>query len=457
MIENTAILGGGISGLALGWKLSQNGVPIDIFESHSSIGGLAGTYRENGYNLDYGPHSLFSENQDIVDTVLELFPGDLTARPRKAQFLYKGSYLDYPLTAQGLFSQMGFVNGIKVALSYLHSKLSPSKSHCSPVNETVEDWAITHFGNYLYQTFFKPYTEQFWQMPCSELSSRSIPSHTKMGFKNTLRALLYCHINKKDFSIIDREKLPTYYPPNGFGEISDKISQKICQLGGVIHLNSQVTSLIIHDNSKYEVVYSKDTEEHSFHCRHVISTMPLPILIKNMRPKPPKEVLVSAEYIDYRPLLVLGMVTEKQDILDSDYVYMLDRPYNRMYETNKFSSKLSPPGENIFAVEIACLRSSEAWSQTKEELFDKCIPFLEKDEIITGSDVKKLILVKAPFAYPIYKKNYKYHLDNIMAYIKHHSDLYTLGRSGEYMYMDSDKCIERAFKLANKITKDIKN
>ena len=70
MIENMAILGGGISGLALGWKLSQNGVPIDIFESHSSIGGLAGTYRENGYNLDYGPHSLFSENQDIVDTVL---------------------------------------------------------------------------------------------------------------------------------------------------------------------------------------------------------------------------------------------------------------------------------------------------------------------------------------------------------------------------------------------------
>jgi len=78
--------------------------------------------------------------------------------------------------------------------------------------ETVEDWAIASFGEHLYRTFFKPYTEQFWKIPCSELSSRTIPTHTRMSFINTLRLLLLKPIGKTDSSLIEREILPTYYP-----------------------------------------------------------------------------------------------------------------------------------------------------------------------------------------------------------------------------------------------------
>ena len=59
-VKNVIILGGGISGLSLAWKLGNQGIKSCILESGHTVGGLAGTLRENGYCMDIGPHSFFS-------------------------------------------------------------------------------------------------------------------------------------------------------------------------------------------------------------------------------------------------------------------------------------------------------------------------------------------------------------------------------------------------------------
>jgi len=69
-----------------------------------------------------------------------------------------------------------------------------------------------------------------------------------------------------------------------------------------------------------------------------------------------------AEKLDYRSLIALGMVMEKQNILKCSYIYVLDRPYNRISEMNEFSPTTSPEGENILMVEMPCLRNSVLWS-----------------------------------------------------------------------------------------------
>ena len=176
MERHVIILGAGISGLSGAWRLSGNGIKVDVFESSLSVGGLAGTVREDRYCLDIGPHSFFSDDQQFVNIVLSLFKNKLQPIPRKVKFYYRGKYMDYPLTAQGVLFQMGLCSGIRAASSFLKGKLFPRKRiFVEEKDETVQDWAIASFGKYLYRTFFKPYTEQFWKVPCSELSSRSIP------------------------------------------------------------------------------------------------------------------------------------------------------------------------------------------------------------------------------------------------------------------------------------------
>ncbi|MFC2140421.1 FAD-dependent oxidoreductase [Candidatus Auribacterota bacterium] len=451
--KHIIIIGAGISGLSLAWKLCAKGFKIDLFESQSIVGGLASTRRKDHYSMDFGPHSFFSDDSEILATILDIFNENLLSRPRKVKFYYKKIYLNYPLTVYNILFRMGMASGIKAFFSFLKSKVISKKiKYVIGEEETVEDWAINNFGNHLYQIFFKPYTEQFWKIPCNKLSSKTIPTHTRLSFINTFRLLLHCPSTATDASLIEREMLPTYYPKTGFGEIPEKIAILIQKRGVRVHLNCNVTKLSNIFDKNLHVEYKENGQKKTIKGTKIISTIPINRLVKMLRPTPPLTILEAADKINYKPLLVLGMVTDKQNILGCNYIYVLDRPYTRISELNKFSSKTSPFDENILTVEIPCTRDSAAWTATKEDLFKMCIESLTKDGFLTPTDVKKLLLIKAPYAYPIYHKNYAVNLQKLVEYIKQHDGIEILGRNGEFSYMDIDRCIRRAFDLAEKLT-----
>jgi protoporphyrinogen oxidase len=147
-------------------------------------------------------------------------------------------------------------------------------------------------------------------------------------------------------------------------------------------------------------------------------------------------------------MVALGMVTTKQNILGVGYVYMLNKPYNRISEMNEFGPQTSPPGKNILMIEMPVLHDSIAWRASKEELFDICIDSLSEDGFLQPGEVEDLILVKALHAYPVYRKDYAPNLKTVLEYIEQQPELATLGRTGEFMYMDSDVCMRRAFHFA---------
>jgi len=452
MNKRIIIIGGGISGLSLAWKLAQQGFEIFVIESENIVGGLSATMRENGYCMDIGPHSFFTENDKIKNTVLGLFNPALKPEPRQVKFYYNGKYLDYPLTAYGVLFGMGFISGMKAGFSFIASKLL-SLIRRKNINEkemTVEDWAINSFGNYLYKSFFKPYTEQFWKMSCKELSARSIPSHTRTSFINTLRLLLQKRRAKKGSSLVEREMLPTYYPETGYGEISEKVAEMVFKAGGEIYTNSKAVSLQKLANGSMRVSYLENGNKKTLEGNHVISTIPIPNFINMLKPEVPEEISKSAQKLKYRSIVSLGMVTEKQNILDCGYMYLLNRPYNRISEMNKFSPKTSPDNENIIMIEIPCLSDSTAWESTAEELYEMCVGSLAEDGIIGPGDVKHLLMIKRKYAYPIYTKDYYNNLQKILNYINETEGIYTLGRVGEFMYMDLDKCMKRSFDFSEK-------
>ncbi len=452
MTPQVIILGAGISGLSLAWRLGSQGLKVHVLESNSAVGGLAGTLHEDGYHMDIGPHSFFSDDSEILDIVLELFDNKLIPKPRQVKFLYQDRYLDYPLTANSVLFQMGFWSGIRAVLSFMKSRMMPGKrSSSQDEEETVEDWAIASFGEHLYRTFFKPYTEQFWKIPCSELSSRTIPTHTRMSFLNTLRLLLLKPIGKRDSSLIEREMLPTYYPDTGFEEIGERIADAARETGAQIQIKSKAVKVEQLPGGGMRVRYESEGKLKEIGGSHVVSTIPLNQFAKMLSPSVPPEVLASADRLDYRSLIALGMVTEKQNILNCSYIYVLDRPYNRITEMNEFSPATSPEGENILMVEMPCLRDSVLWSASKKELFDMCIGSLAKDGFLAPGDVKHLLVVKAPHAYPIYRKDYARNLKRLLDYVNERKRIATLGRAGDFRYMDIDKCMREAFDFADRL------
>jgi len=437
--------------LSLAWRVGECGSGACVLESDKIVGGLAKTLRVNGYCMDVGPHSFFSEDDRIIETVLALFHHTLKPSQRRVKFYYRGKYLDYPLTAFSVLFQMGIWSGVKAVTSFLKCKMFPREAaRAGSDDETVEEWALSNFGEHLYRTFFKPYTEQFWKVSCADLSSRSIPFHTRTSFVNTVLMLMKQRYIRGT-SLVEREMLPTYYTESGFGAIAEAIAGAAQKAGANIRLGCRVVGVEQMRGGGVRVSYESDGVREEIEGSHVVSTIPLSQFVKMLTPPAPVEVLAASDALEYRSLMALGMVTEKRNILRCGYIYVLNRPYNRISEMNEFSPSTSPQGDNILVVEIPCLRESPAWDAPAEELFDMCIGSLSEDGFITPGDVKRLLLIKEPYAYPIYRKNYASNLKRVLEYLGQMQRVSTLGRTGEFMYMDVDICMRRAFEFSDRL------
>ena len=464
-MKKITIIGGGISGLSTAWKLSEKGYKVDIIESDKSIGGLAKSIKVENYYFDIGPHSFFTEDIEIFNKVMNLFEGEQGEIPyskRSVKMMFKEKYVDYPLSAKSILFQMGILSAIMCSLSFAKTYINTSISSLfvkktQDENLTVKQWAIGNFGKYLYLNFFKPYTEQFWKIKTSELSHRVIPSSKKLDFARTLKHLLinkYLELSKREpgkLLLVERESLPSYYPKKGFGEIANKIGNQVKNNGGEIHTSQEVNEIVLNSENSFDV----KTKDKTFSGDFVISTIPLNRVISKIYPVPEENIIKSAKKLEYLSLVLVYLMTKKQNVLDCQYCYFVDKPYNRISEMNSFSESSSPQDENILAVEISCHYGSKMWKTSDEEIFSICMQGIEKDSLLKlkKEDIIDYKIIKVPSVYPIYRKDYEIHLRETEKYFAKIKNFFSIGRQGQFYYGDIDQMIRIGFDTADKIIK----
>jgi protoporphyrinogen oxidase len=464
-MKKAIVIGGGITGLSAAWKLSENGYKVSIIESEKSFGGLAKTIKVGNYFFDVGPHAFLSEEKEIFNKVMDLFKNEKSAIPlkkRKVKMVFKGNYVDYPLSIKSILFQMGFISPILSSLSFAKSKIRTSiysllSKKTQNENLTIKQWAINSFGKYLYLNFFKIYTEQFWKIETSELSHRVIPSSVKLNFAKTLKHLLfknYLDITKREpgkLALVQREEIPCYYPKKGFGEIANKIGNQVKNNGGEIHTSQEVNEIVLNSENSFDV----KTKDKTFSGDFVISTIPLNRVISKIYPVPEENIIKSAKKLEYLSLVLVYLMTKKQNVLDCQYCYFVDKPYNRISEMNSFSESSSPQDENILAVEISCHYGSKMWKTSDEEIFSICMQGIEKDSLLKlkKEDIIDYKIIKVPSVYPIYRKDYEIHLRETEKYFAKIKNFFSIGRQGQFYYGDIDQMIRIGFDTADKIIK----
>jgi len=448
------VLGGGITGLGVAWKLAENNVSVEVIELKQEIGGLAGTVKEGPYRLDYGPHFILSERPELLEKILSLFTEDLPVFKRSAQLYFHGKFYNYPLTARNVLMQMplndAFFCGSSYFLRLIWDTLKKPFSKKHPPN--FEEWAKSSFGDYLFRLFFKPYTEQFWQIPVHELSPDSMPTNTRLSFFKTLKLLFVKDIVKSKMSLIEREtSLLLRYPRQGIGKMASHITERINEGGGKVLTGCRIQEIMRNPDGTFSVSTDCNGKKRTFEGDYVISTLPLTELIPKLRPAPPEEVKNSIGHLGYLSLIVVYLVIPKREILESSYVYHLATPYNRIGDMNKFCPDLCPENENMLALEFTCHKGDSLWEKSKDELFEMSISHLEKDGILKREEVKRIFVLKAPFGYPIYTYHYKNHLDRVREYVRQTPNLEIAGRTGNYKYMDMDQCLHAGFVKAGEV------
>src|SRR5260221_12677005 len=149
----------------------------------------------------------------------------MLVRQRLSRILYRRRFFDYPLKLNAkTVTNMGLMETFLVGSSYLNAKAL--RRH--PEN-SLEDFFINRFGDRLYHTFFKDYTEKVWGVPCKEISAEwgaqrikglSVAKAVAHALTGPFRSSSDATQKATETSLIERFLYPKFGPGQRWEEVS---------------------------------------------------------------------------------------------------------------------------------------------------------------------------------------------------------------------------------------------
>ena len=239
-IYDEIIIGAGPAGLTAGYELiGSNKKNILIFEKNSKVGGLASTRVFGDYSYDIGPHRFFTKNKEINELFLKMLGEDAVRVDRLTRIYYKKKYFNYPLTPVNALFGLGPLNALSIITSYGISRIK-FYLKISKVNN-FEDWVIARFGNKLYLTFFKNYTEKVWGIDCKSIGKDWAAQRIKgLSLSSAIKNAFFPNNKNKPKSLIDE----FYYPKLGAGMLWEKFEEYLINKGIEIKKSSEVMEIM---------------------------------------------------------------------------------------------------------------------------------------------------------------------------------------------------------------------
>jgi protoporphyrinogen oxidase len=444
------IIGAGPAGLGCAYLLSRRGQPVLVLDKNCSPGGLSRTIDFEGYLFDIGGHRFISKIEEISQLWQEVMGDDLLKVRRMSRILYRQKYFSYPLSFFNAFWNLGPAESfLSVASYFRHKYLSP------PDEETVEKWIVRRFGRRLYNIFFRSYSEKVWGTSCQNISAdwarqRIRGLSLRVALKNAVMGLKGA--GQKTLS----EEF--FYPRKGPGQFFERLASMVsAQKDSQVLLEENVFS-VRHDAQKIVSVSAENIrsrEKRELRTARLFSTMPVPELVRVMRPEVPAVVLESAGRLKFRSYMTVNIILGRKEVFPDQWLY-IHSPEVRLARVQNFknwSADMVPDqSRTTLGLEYFCDEGDDLWNLSDVDLTELALEELEKTHIASRRDLIKSFVVRCPRAYPIYHMDYQKDLRVVRDYLAGFDNLLTFGRAGAFRYDNSDRAIfsglaaaERAF------------
>ena len=451
MPDPVVILGAGPAGISAGWRFAEHGTPILVLERDTAVGGMGKTLQLGAYGVDFGPHTFHiretDESRDVIKTIRPFFGKDPLILTRGTRVFLQGKYYVYPLELlQVLF-------GVKPSLSarilwdYL---VATAKTFFSgPKKEdSFEEWGVRNLGRTLYDLCFGIYSERVWGLPTGQISSKQAQRVAKLNLKNIILRTLGI---KADPAAHFTEYM---YPRAGISDLFENMAARFRECGGDLRLQTPAVRLERDGDRIARVVYLEGGREVSVACAGVVSTLPLPTLVRMISPPLPEEVLAHALRLRYRSLKLVYIVINREHLTDFHWVYLLDENFriNRMSEQKNVSPYMVPADKTVLCIEISCWKDEPMWSASDDDVFEIAFKDLQKTGYgVDRSEVFEYHVYGIDTAYPVYELNFEDHLIPVLEGVHQMKNLLTIGRHGLFLNNSMDDNVLLGTKVADTV------
>lgn len=433
--EHVVVLGAGVTGLYAGLVLARAGVLVTVIEAEPEVGGLAAGTRIEGNFYDLGAHHLHEFDRLVFEDVRELMAGRLLPVEKSAKIRYGRGYRRYPLEFKDLllgvppWTLMSALVGL--AAQQVRNRLQTTQ----PRN--AEEALVRLYGGPLYRHFFRDFTHRYWEIAPTGLSATFV--------KQKMPRLSAVDVARKALSVFGiREAADAsvesalahetmHYAPTGSREVPMALAEAICRRGGSVLTGSTVAAVETPDARLTAVRVVRAGREQRLTCDACLSTIPVPLLIAAMEPRPPAQVRDAATRLRYRPLAVYGLLVRRPRVLDAHYVYFRDRIFHRVAEPTNSGLEVTPPGHTVLLVELTCSLGDDRW-EGGEATRRQIRADLAAEGLVQGEDIVEMHLLRAAHGYPIFELGFEPYHAAVMGFIESVANLVSTGRQGAFTY-----------------------
>jgi protoporphyrinogen oxidase len=486
------IAGAGPAGLTAALELLRRSdiIPM-VFEADNQVGGISKTVNFRGNRMDLGGHRFFSKSDwvmqwwqnilplaegqmdsskplrvsyqqkthDLIPDVLRPAGSDavMLVRQRLSRIFYRRRFFDYPLKLNAnTLKNMGAMEILRIGLSYGRARLK-----FRPREDTLEEFFTNRFGDRLYRTFFKDYTEKVWGVPCGEISAEwgvqrikglSITKAIAHAVASSLHSSTGSDTSQKrtETSLIER----FLYPKFGPGQMWEEVARQVALRGGEIHLRHRVVGI---ERKGFHVTAASVRDESTgavrlVPCDDFISTIPICELTTLLNPED-SQVAKIASRLPYRDFITVGLLLRRMNTTSKQidrahdngmppdnwvYIQEPDVRIGRLQIFNNWSAAMvADPGMIWLGLEYFCKEGDDLWSMNDGKFIDFAAGELEKLGLIDRKDVIDGTLVRVPKAYPAYFGDYR-QFGKVRECLDQYSNLYPVGRNGMHRYNNQD-------------------
>jgi len=344
------IIGAGFTGLTAGLRLAKKGHEVVIFESGEKIGGLAGGFKERGWDweLDYHYHHWFSSDKHIKRLAKEIKHKIFFKRP-KTSTLYKGKIyqLDSPISLLK-FPHLSLFDRIRTGLVIAYLRYYPD---WKPLEKTTaKQFLMLSMGKKSWEVLWEPlFKNKFGKY------ADTIPASWFWG-----------RINKRTPSL--------GYPVGGFQEFADSISAKISKHHGKILCNTKVDRVARSTNN---IIIETSGGKHVFD--KVICTLPTPMFV-NLTEDLPQSYMKNLKSLVGLGAATLVISLKNKFFEDGTYWLNINEkgsPFLALIEHTNLVNKKHYKNEHLLYVANYLHPEHEYFNKSAKQLTKEFYPFLK--------------------------------------------------------------------------------
>lgn len=330
------IIGGGLTGLSAAQSIKKNtNEDFLIIDKSNTVGGLTRSVHIDDYTFDYTGHFLhlkeFKHPKEIIEFI-DSSNWELVYK--KSCCYYNGKLVNAP------FQYNLFDLGEEKAKTFYDSYKNRIKSLSE--NPSLDEYFRSEFGDEIANAFLIPYNEKLLGINLKTLGTKGLNRFFPHPNEELIHSGAFSR-KTEDQSYNSR----FWYPKrNGIEELVKALAS------GIKHIKSKVIEIDLDNKIAF-------TEDGTVHFEKIISSIPLPELMKISNSANINTSKILSTYENLHSAATLGINIGfrgelHEDVKNLHWLYFSERKYvfHRIGFYSNFNESLAPKGNSSIYVEV---------------------------------------------------------------------------------------------------------